>query len=302
MRGKERIDLDEAIAQLAERQHGKVARRQLLALGLGERAIDYRLAKGLLRPDYRGVYSLGHRPQSRESRWMAAVLLGGVGAVLSHWSAATLWRMRQGAGPRSHVTTPRKRRSGPRITFHHAQLAPDEVMVEHGIPTTTPARTLVDLAPLLPSHILVRIIETIEANRVWVGPSLPELFERYPRRAGVPKLKAAAAKPVRMTRSDFEAEVIELIEAASLPSPETNQVVEGYEVDFVWHDEGVIAELDTYVTHGSRVAFERDRERDRKLAIAGWTVVRITDESGLEDLSRLLAASARHLRRRRAAA
>jgi len=81
MRGKGRRDVDEAIAELAERQHGKVSRKQLLALGLGARAIEYRLAKGLLRPDYRGVYSLGHRPQSRESRWMAAGLYAGDGAA-----------------------------------------------------------------------------------------------------------------------------------------------------------------------------------------------------------------------------
>jgi hypothetical protein len=302
MRGKERIDLDEAIAQLAERQHGKVARRQLLALGLGERAIDYRLAKGLLRPDYRGVYSLGHRPQSRESRWMAAVLLGGVGVVLSHWSAATLWRMRQGAGPRSHVTTPRKRRSGPGITFHHAQLAPDEVTVEHGIPTTTPARTLVDLAPLLPSPTLARMIEAAPQCE---GVCLAELLDRCPRRAGLPKLRALVCKAMPMTRSDLEAIVLDGMERAGLPTPEVNTVIEGYEVDFVWRDEGIIAELDTYVTHGSRSAFERDRERDRRLALAGWRVVRLTDQSaetGLGDLSRLLAASARHLRRRRAAA
>jgi len=218
--------------------------------------------------------------------------------VLSHWSAATLWRIRQGAGPRSHVTTPRKRRSGPRITFHHAQLAPDEVTVEHGIPTTTPARTLVDLAPLLPSPTLARMIEAAPRK----GAPLAELLDRYPRRPGTAKLRAVLARAMPFTRSDLEAKVWAAMQRAGLQQPQVNQVIEGYEVDFVWHEHGVIAELDTYVTHGSRVAFERDRERDRKLAIAGWTVVRITDESGLEDLSRLLAASAGRSQRRRAAA
>ena len=79
MRGWERTGLEEAIAELAERQHGKISRRQLRDLGLGDNAIDYRLVKGWLRPDHRGVYSLGHRPQAREGRWMAAVLHGGEG-------------------------------------------------------------------------------------------------------------------------------------------------------------------------------------------------------------------------------
>ena len=76
-----------------------------------------------------------------------------------------------------------------------------------------------------------------------------------------------------------------------LPHPEVNSIVEGYEVDFLWREHGVIAELDSYVTHGSPLAFERDRERDRRLAIAGWRVVRLTNERGVEDLRRLLAAT-----------
>jgi very-short-patch-repair endonuclease len=90
------------------------------------------------------------------------------------------------------------------------------------------------------------------------------------------------------------------MERTGLPRPRVNVVIDGHEVDFVWTEHRVIAELDTYVTHGSRAAFERDRERDRKLAIAGWTVVRITDERGVEDLRRLLDASAARSPRHRA--
>jgi very-short-patch-repair endonuclease len=303
MRGKERNGLEEAIAELAERQYGKVSRAQLLQLGLGEKAIEYRVAKGWLRPDYRGVYSLGHRPHSREGRWMAAVLYGGDGAVLSFWSAATLGRMRSGTGPRTHVTTPRKRRSGPTITFHQAQLPEDEVTEDQGIPCTTPARTLLDLAPLLPSPVLARLIELAPKCE---GACLADLLDRYPRRPGAPKLRAVLGRGTPMTRSDLEALVFDAIERAGLPKPQVNAVVEGYEVDFVWREHGVIAELDTYVTHGSRSAFERDRERDRRLAaVAGWGVIRLTDrdtESGIDDLSRLLAASAARSGPRRAAA
>ena len=78
-----------------------------------------------------------------------------------------------------------------------------------------------------------------------------------------------------------------------------NASVEGYEVDFLWRDHRVIAELDSYVTHGSRAAFDRDRERDLKLAIAGWQVVRLTDERGVDDLRCLLAATEARSPRRR---
>lgn len=285
--------IDVVIAELAAGQHGVVARWQLVALGIGRGAIDGRILRKRLHPVHREVYVLTPAPLENLGRWMAAVLAGGRDTALSHWSASTLWRLRRGMGPKCHVTAPRRRRSNDKLTFHESRLPPDEVTIEQGIPVTVPTRVALDLAPLLPSHILVRIIEAIDANQLWVGPSLPQLLERYPRRAGVGKLKAAAATPIRMTRSDFEAFVLARIEAIGIPTPEVNTVVEGYEVDLVWRKEGVIAELDTYVTHGSRIAFERDRARDRKLA-PRWRVVRITDqdtEAGLADLNRLLDAT-----------
>jgi very-short-patch-repair endonuclease len=125
------------------------------------------------------------------------------------------------------------------------------------------------------------------------------LLDRYPRRSGVPKLRKIVATPQPMTRSNLEAIVLETMQRAGLPRPEVNASVEGHEVDFLWREHGVVAELDTYVTHGSPLAFERDRNRDRKLAIAGWRVARITDERGVEDLRRLLAATAARARRHR---
>ena len=280
--------LDRAVIELAERQHGKIARRQLLALGVGAKAIDYRLQAGDLRPDYRGVYSLGHRPLSRESRWMSAVLYAGDGAAVSYWSAASLLRMRPGTGPRSHVTTARRKRSRKEIRIHHAHLVDDEMTVENGIPVTTPARTLLDLAPHLPSPVLARMLDAAPRHE---GATLAELLERYPRRSGSAKLRGLLGTEMPMTRSDLEAVVLDAIERAGLPRPQVNASVEGYECDFVWPEHRVIAELDTYATHGSRTAFERDRERDRKLAIAGWRVVRLTSAEGVADLTGLLAAT-----------
>jgi very-short-patch-repair endonuclease len=305
IRGLEQIGradaADAVIAALAASQHGVVSRTQLLAAGVSRRQIEVRLKRGSLHRIYRGVYTVGHNVLTREGRWMAAVLAAGERAALSYWSAATLCGMRQAAGPRSHVTSPRERQNSGTVTFHCAHLADDEVTVEQGIPVTTPARTLLDLAPLLPGPTLARMIEAAPWSR---GASLAELLDRYPRRAAGEKLRVALAKPMPMTRSDFEAHVLDAIERAGLPQPKVNAVVEGYEVDFVWPDHGVIAELDSYVTHGSRAAFQRDRQRDRRLS-PDWRVARLTDEdieAGIEDLSRLLAASAARSPRRRAAA
>ena len=287
---------DAVIAGLAAGQHGVVSRRQLLAVGISSRQIERRVRGRRLHIVYRGVYAVGHGAVSPMGVWMAAVLAAGEGAALSHWSAATLWRMRQGRGPRSHVTSPRRRRKLRTITFHHTKLRADEVTEEQGIPTTTPARTLLDLAPLLPSPVLARMVEAAPYG------NLSALLDRYPRRAGVAKLRQVVATPQPMTRSDLEATLVEAMREAGLPQPEVNVVIEGYEVDFLWREHRVIAELDSYVTHGSRLAFERDRQRDRRLAVAGWRIVRLTDASGLDDLKLLLAATSARSPRRHASA
>jgi hypothetical protein len=283
---------DAVIAAIAGGQHGVVSRAQLLAAGVSRRQIERRIEAKRLHVVHRAVYAAGHAALSQEGRWMAAVLAAGSGAALSHWSAAALLRLRGGGrGPRSHVTSPRNRRGTRALAFHHAHLRDDERTVEDGIPVTTPARTLVDLAPALPAASLARMLDAAEQR----GAPLAALIARYPRRAGAAKLRAAAGQPVAWTRSDLEGWFLEELDRAGLPRPQVNALVGGYEVDFVWREYGVVAELDTYMTHGSRLAFERDRERDRRLTAAGWRVVRVTERQRAEavaDLRRLLAATA----------
>lgn len=294
---------DAAVAGLAAAQHGVVGRRQLHALGLGRGAIDRRLERGRLHRVHYGVYAVGHAALAREGRWMAAVLAGGDGAVLSHWSAASLWRLRPGGGPRSHVTARGARRSRATIAFHLAALAADEVTEEEGIPVTTPARTLLDLAPLLPSPALARAVERAEVEPVAAGAPLTELIDRHGQRAGVPKLRAILADPIRRTRSDLEARFVELARASGLPRPEINGLVDlpdrRVEADLVWRAQRLVVELDVFATHGSTFAFERDRARDRALQAAGWTVIRVTDRQLIgeraaivADLRRVLGAAA----------
>src|SRR3954463_12244487 len=140
---------NEAVALLAGRQHGVVARGQLLAAGLGRRAIDRRIESGLLQPLHRGVYAVGHRALRREAWGLGAGLLAGPGAALSYRSAAELWGMRNGSRARIDVSVPRHRRSTARLELHLVELRPDEVTTAAGIPVTTPARTLLDVAAVV---------------------------------------------------------------------------------------------------------------------------------------------------------
>jgi very-short-patch-repair endonuclease len=291
------------IAELAERQHGVVARWQLLGRGIGRGAIARRVERKQLQLIHRGIYAVGHRRLSRMGRWMAAVLACGPDAVLSHRSAAVLWGILESARAWVDITMPRRlgRRDGIRI--HRATLAPDERTVEAGIPVTTVARTLLDLAAVLDRHEFSRVLERAEALRLSDTTPLVALMERHQGRQGTANLRAAMKERLRpaVTKSELERRFLTFVDKARLPRPETNVWLniagEWIEVDCLWRDQRVIVELDSRAYHQTTAAFERDRRRDRRLHAAGWRPIRITDQalreerrSLREELTALVAA------------
>lgn len=293
---------DVAIAELAARQHGVVARRQLREIGLGSRAIDHRLACRRLHPLHRAVYAVGHRVVSRSGRWMAAVLASGADAVLSHRDAAALSGMRPSAGARRvEVTVPRALRPRPGIRVHYALLQPDEITAVDGIPVTTVPRTLLDLAAVLDRRQLERAVHECEVLRLWDALSLRDLADRYPRRRGMPAIRAVLADldlGLKLTRNDLEAGFLGLVEDECLPRPEVNAAlaITGrlIEVDFLWRAQRLAVELDGGAVHRTARLFESDRERDRLLQAAGWRVVRVTWRE-LEGDRRAIGADLRSL-------
>jgi very-short-patch-repair endonuclease len=230
---------------------------------------------------------------------MAAVLVYGPNGVLSHTAAGAHWQV---IGDRGwcEVTVPRWRRTRTGIRVHEVRLPPDEITTHQGIPITTAPRTLFDLAAVLPLRQLERAVNEAEVLRLWDELSLDRLLDRYPRHRGNRAIRAALHQRRRgatVTRSELEETFLRLIDAAGVRRPELNALVEGYEVDAVWRDAGLVVELDGRDTHGTAAAFETDRGRDRKLQVAGWRPVRITyrqlrDTPGevVADLRRLLAA------------
>jgi predicted transcriptional regulator of viral defense system len=268
---------DEGVAGLAERQHGVVSRSQLTELGLGRGAINRRIQRRRLHVVHPGVYAVGHRRLTVQGRWMAAVLAAGPGAVLSHRDAAALVGLRPSARRLIEVSAPRRCRR-PGIHAHVACLPPDEVTTHDGIPVTTVARTLLDLAAVLPRQQLKRAMEQAEVLRLADDTSVDALLARYPRRSGTAALREIrrAGLTKTVTRSEFEERFLALLDAYDLPRPMVNCVVEGLEVDFHWPEQRLIVELDGRAAHHTTTAFERDRARDRALQTAGWRVVRIT--------------------------
>jgi very-short-patch-repair endonuclease len=220
------------------------------------------------------VFAVGHTALKVEGRWMAAVLALGGNAVLSHATAAAAWELRQRTGT-IHVTVPstagRKRRRGIRL-HRTTTLRPTDTTTHRGIPITTPARTIIDLARTLEGRPLEHALDLADQRSLIdfedlrtrpIPPSLQAVLSLY----------TAGTTP---TRSEMEERFLALCDAHDLARPNVNTRIEGEEVDFAWRDRRLIVEVDGYAYHRSPSAFETDRERDITLVLAGWRVMRFT--------------------------
>jgi len=218
------------------------------------------------------VYAVGHLGLTRNGRFTAAVLACGEGAALSHFSAAVLWGILEAEGQAIHVTAEKQRKCRG-VVVHEASLEGERVR-RLGIVVTTPARTLLDLADLVPRRTLERAIDEAEYLRLDYRGVAPKHG-----RSGNGLLTSVLAlhKPgSTRTRSPLEEDFLAFCDTRGFPRPEVNIHVEGYLCDFVWHEQALIVETDGKRAHGTRRARERDPVRDAELQLAGWMVIRVT--------------------------
>jgi very-short-patch-repair endonuclease/predicted transcriptional regulator of viral defense system len=282
MRPENSTPLDAAVAELAARQWGVVSLAQLRALGLGERGVRHRAAGGRLHRVHRGVYAVGHTVLRGEGRRLAAVLACGEGAVLSHRSAAAHWGLLATSAARIDVTAPRTRAGDAKIRLHHSRsLIARDTDTHERIPITSVARTLLDLAATVRPDRLERALAQAERLQLYDHRAITDVLARANGHRGKAALTRATAREPKLTRSGFEARVLNLIRATSLPEPLTNFLLTApdhprLEVDLCWPTHRLIVELDGYETHRTRAAFARDRARDAALEADGWRVVRFT--------------------------
>jgi hypothetical protein len=270
-----------ALVELAERQYGVVSVRQLeTTLGYSPSAVKREVAAGRLLRLHRGVYAVGHRLVPAHGRCLAAVLACGPNALLSHRSAAWLWGItRHGPAP-LHVTSPMPRKPRPPIKLHHLRiLTADDRAFEDRVPVTALPRTLLDCATDLPLSHLRRMVERSEELKLFDLEPIEDLLQRSGRHRGRRRLRQAIAlyQPVPFTRSGFERLFFEAVIATGLPRPATNFFEAGFELDVYWPEHRFAVELDTYATHGTNAAFERDHLRDEDLVLAGIELTRVTD-------------------------
>jgi very-short-patch-repair endonuclease len=279
----ERPEFDRALADLAARQYGLVALWQLEALDAG--VARQRASTGRLHRINQGVYAVGHSLLSKKGHLMSAVLACGPGAVLSHRSAAYLHGILDDRRNRVDVIAPNRRGRAPKGLAAHRDgtLTPTDRVEIDGIPCTSLARTLLDIAATQSPDTLRHAVTQSEVEEVFDLVEVVELLKRSKGRRGVARLRWAIEHhdpQEQEARRELEKKLLRLSKRAALRPAEINGhlVVDGISLmpDFIWRDARLIVEADSRRVHGTATAFEKDRLRDQRLAAAGWTVIRVT--------------------------
>jgi very-short-patch-repair endonuclease len=246
-----------------------------------------RVDAGALHRVHTGVYAVGYLRQTYERRLMAAVLACGPDAVVSHRSAAALWRLCDDRRTSIDVMAPNRRGRVPRGIYAHkdGSLSPADRSSVHGIPCTTVARTLLDLAAVVPVWELRKTISEAEVLRILEQATVRALIKRSRGRRGVARLRVVLDEihpETKRTRSEMERRFLRMCERARLPCPEVNVALNigGRQLkpDFLWRDSGLIVEADSRRYHDTDSAFQSDRRREQRLQLAGWRVSRCTWE------------------------
>ena len=280
--------LDEAIARLAIAQHAVFELEQLTDLGLARSTVRSRLACGRLHRIYFRVYSLVPKSLlSREGHWMAAVLACGPGAVLSHRTAAALHGLRPTRRSRIEVTVPgesSRRHAG--IQVHRSTtLTEADTTVVNGIPCTSVARTLFDVAELVNRRALERAFDQAEILELFDLKAIQDQLARNPTRPAARRVCALLEEHYigsTPTQSELEEAFFALCRSTGAPDPEVNEWIDLHDgeppiwADFVWRRQRVIVETDGERFHGTQQARQRDPHRDQRATVAGWRPIRTT--------------------------
>jgi very-short-patch-repair endonuclease len=277
------FEIDRHVAELATRQHGVVARRQLLALEMSESTITRWMRARRLDPLYAGVYAVGHADLSRAGYRMAAVLACGKTASLSHRTAAHQWNLID--PPSGLIDVTLAAHSKPKlegIRPHLSRLAPDETAERDNIPTTSLARTIVDLSSTKMSDVRLHVVLAAADREGLDFADLRSLVGRHATRHGVPRLRRviAADQLVGLPASDLEIQFLEFLADRRLPLPQLNQSIHLNGVwirpDCMWRRQKVLAEVDSKKHHDNWSQHQSDMARHTALAALGWVTVHVT--------------------------
>jgi hypothetical protein len=277
--------VQQAVADKATRQYGVIARHQLVELGLTRHQIATMRASHRLHDIHRGVYAVGHRVLSQRSRWMAAVLACGPDALLSHRCAAALTNIRRTSLSYVEVIVPQQRGRIDGVRIHvSTRIQPQDRDKIDGIPCTSLARTLLDLATILPRREIERACDEAEVQELFDLKAFEDLFARSRGCNGTTTLRAVLAEHrigTTLTRRGLEEQTLRLLDRYGIRRAEVNMRVYcrpgvSPEVDFLWRRERLILETDGNQFHRTPRQIARDRRKEAELVRAGYRVLRAT--------------------------
>ena len=274
------------IARRAAGQHGVISRSQALACGFSARSIDRKITSHLWERLYPGVYRLAGAPATWHQSLMAACLAWGAGAVISHAAAAALWMFPafpRGVAPELTVARGLVRQYAEKVHRPMSLPAADRTQVD-GIPVTTPARTLLDIAAVYPIAIVEDALDdALRRKLVTVRRMqwrLREWKTATPGRRIIAKLLAERSACRSVPQSVFETRLLRELRRARLPLPVVQHEVRTaggrFVLDLAYVEQKVGIEADGYRWHSSRRAWDSDRSRTNALQLLGWTLVRVT--------------------------
>ena len=293
---------DVLVARLAADQWGVLSLDELGACGLSRENVRIRVGNGRLHPVHAAVYAVGHANVALEGRFLAAVKACGDGALLSHFSAAALWGFLPWDERPPEVTVlDTTTHVHPGLHVHRTRvLAPHDIARHAGIPVTSPARTLLDLAAIVPYRQLRRAIRQAQSlYRVNLRQLLEVLARLGPRRGTRNFARIVATGPAP-TRSVLEDAVLDLVLRGGVAHPIVNGklVLDGRTVypDFRWPEQRLVVEADGAAWHDHKLAREDDAERQALLESHGYHVLRVTWDQAIlrpaQTLARIWAAGA----------
>jgi very-short-patch-repair endonuclease len=292
-------DRDRWIAAVARGQGGHITRAQLGVAGLARGAIAARVEAGRLIRVHQGVYAVGYLPTNPLDRARGALLAAGPRAALRRRSAASYWQLHRDWRNPLELVSPLRRRIPGLLISRCETLIKRDIRTIDGIRVTSPARTLLDIAPRTYSKALHRFHNDLRMRRLVDNEQLIDVATRNPRHPGSKLLLSlAGASRGEPKRSGFEIDWVSFATEHKLPAYEMNIHVAGERIDVLFAPDRLIVELDGWGTHGTKQAFEDDREQDSGiLAATGIPTMRITydglHKQPLKQVSRINAILAR---------
>lgn len=280
---------DPLIAQFSRRQHSLVTHAQALEVWT-ETELKDRLRERRLEPLRRSVYRVAGAPETWHQHALAACLAAGDGAVASFATAATLWGFHDFIPDQLEITVPDRQRTRlAGVTVHNSFVSGHRhVGARSLIPVTSAARTLCDMTAWLPGTAIERHVDEALRRKLTTLRTLGAVADDL---GGPGRRRSTVMRAILENRlpgyhpgdSNPEVRIANLLERAGLPRPVLQYRIQigtrTVRSDLAYPELMILIEYDSWRYHSSRTEFDRDRARDRKLELMGFTVLRYTSES-----------------------